>query len=149
MAGSTSVVDDDLLELTSAIVKAYVGHNAVSPTGIPDLIRQTHAALQALYVGEPIAVEAVAVLKPAVPVKKSVTPDFIICLEDGKEYKSLKRHLRAAYAMTPEEYRAKWDLPDDYPMVAPNYSATRSTLAKNIGLGRNTEEMPRRRRKTA
>lgn len=114
------------------IVAAYVGNNAVAPDDLPDLIRLVHRALGAVAGGEP----AVPALKPAVPVEKSVSDNFLICLEDGKKFKSLKRHLRTSYDLSPEEYRAKWDLPADYPMVAPGYSRQRSKLAKKMGLGR-------------
>jgi predicted transcriptional regulator len=126
--------DNDLIELSAEIVCAYVSHNALSPTDLPKLIAEVHNALNGLHSSE--APEPVEELKPAVPVRKSVAPDFIICLEDGKKFKSLKRHLRTHYNMSPEEYREKWGLPADYPMVAPNYSATRSRLAKDNGLGR-------------
>lgn len=126
--------ENDLIELSSEIVAAYVSHNAVSPTDLPKLISDVHGALRALQSNEvPVPTEE---LKPAVPVRKSVTADYIICLEDGKKFKSLKRHLRTHYDLSPEEYREKWGLPADYPMVAPNYSATRSKLAKDNGLGR-------------
>lgn len=124
----------DLVELSADIVSAYVSHNAVSPSDLTRLIADVHGALRALRSNE---VPAVAEdLKPAVPVRKSVAADYIICLEDGKKFKSLKRHLRTHYNLSPEEYREKWGLPADYPMVAPNYSATRSKLAKDNGLGR-------------
>lgn len=124
----------DLVELSADIVSAYVSHNAVSPTDLTRLIADVHGALRALRSNEaPVQVEE---LKPAVPVRKSVAPDYIICLEDGKKFKSLKRHLRTHYNLSPEEYREKWGLPADYPMVAPSYSATRSKLAKDNGLGR-------------
>ena len=126
--------EHDLIELSTEIVAAYVSHNSVSPSDLPRLIADVHSALQSLQSDEvPLPVEE---LKPAVPVKKSVAPDYIICLEDGKKFKSLKRHLRTHYNLSPEEYREKWGLPADYPMVAPNYSATRSKLAKDNGLGR-------------
>ncbi|KKC39835.1 MucR family transcriptional regulator [Devosia epidermidihirudinis] len=132
--GSATGYETDLIELSSEIVSAYVSHNAVSPTDLPKLIAEVHGALRALQNNEvPVQVEE---LKPAVPVRKSVAADFIICLEDGKKFKSLKRHLRTHYNLSPEEYREKWNLPADYPMVAPNYSATRSKLAKDNGLGR-------------
>lgn len=118
-----------------AIVAAYVSRNPLSPTDLPKLIGDVHAAIAGLSraaAQEPAPAELV----PAVPVRKSVAPDFIICLEDGKRYKSLKRHIRTAYNLSPEEYRAKWGLPADYPMVAPNYAAVRSQLAKDNGLGR-------------
>ena len=124
---------DDLMALTANIVAAYVMNNSVQSGDLPALIGQVHSALHKTVQGEPA--NAPVPLVPAVPVKKSVTPDFIICLEDGKKYKSLKRHLRTAYNLSPEEYRAKWGLPADYPMVAPNYAATRSAMAKSLGLG--------------
>jgi Predicted transcriptional regulator len=127
-------VEADLIELSTDIVSAYVSHNAVSPADLPKLIADVHGALRALQSNEaPAPVEE---LKPAVPIRKSVAPDYIICLEDGKKFKSLKRHLRTHYNLSPEEYREKWGLPADYPMVAPSYSATRSKLAKDNGLGR-------------
>ncbi|WDR06431.1 MucR family transcriptional regulator [Devosia rhodophyticola] len=126
--------ESDLIELSTEIVSAYVSHNAMSPADLPKLIAEVHAALRALRNNE--AAVVVEDLKPAVPVRKSVAPDYIICLEDGKKFKSLKRHLRTHYNLSPEEYREKWGLPSDYPMVAPSYSATRSKLAKDNGLGR-------------
>lgn len=123
----------DLVGLTAEIVAAYVSKNAVAPGDLPSLIGDVHEALSRAA-GNTEIVERDDV-KPAVPVKKSVTPDYIICLEDGKKFKSLKRHLRTHYKMSPEEYRAKWQLPHDYPMVAPNYAAARSQLAKKMGLG--------------
>lgn len=124
----------DLIEYSTDIVAAYVSHNAISPTDLPKLIADVHASLQALGAEEIAA--PVEEKKPAVPVRRSVTADYIICLEDGKKFKSLKRHLRTHYNLSPEEYREKWGLPADYPMVAPSYSATRSKLAKENGLGR-------------
>lgn len=124
---------DKLVELSASVVGAYVSHNALSAGDLPKLITQVHQALIAL-VG-PAPVEAAPELKPAVPVKKSITPDYLICLEDGKKFKSLKRHLRTHFNLTPEQYREKWGLPADYPMVAPNYANSRSNLAKNMGLG--------------
>ncbi|WP_404405561.1 MucR family transcriptional regulator [Pelagibacterium halotolerans] len=129
-------VDVDLVEFSTEIVSAYVSHNAISPTDLPKLIGDVHAALKALQAEE--TAPPVEEKKPAVPVRKSVTPDYIICLEDGKKFKSLKRHLRTHYNLSPEEYREKWGLPSDYPMVAPSYSATRSKLAKVNGLGRKS-----------
>jgi predicted transcriptional regulator len=123
-----------LIELSADIVSAYVSHNALSASDLPKLIATVHGTLSGL--GGVIEAEAVVELKPAVPVKKSITPEYLICLEDGKKFKSLKRHLKTEYDMTPEEYRAKWGLPPDYPMVAPTYSEARSRLAKTIGLGR-------------
>jgi len=122
------------LELTASIVSAYVSNNSVPMAALPELVASVHNALQSL--GPAVAEPAKETAKPAVPIKKSVTPDYIISLEDGRPYKSLKRHLRASYDMTPDQYRQKWSLPKDYPMVAPNYSAKRSALAKSLGLGR-------------
>ena len=121
------------IELAADIVSAYVSNNSVPSSDLPGLIGDVHLALVRVAGG---TVETpVEAPKPAVPVKKSVTPDYIICLEDGKKFKSLKRHLRTQYAMTPEQYREKWGLPADYPMVAPNYAKARSELAKEMGLG--------------
>ena len=126
-------VRGDLIGLTAQIVAAYVSKNALATGDLPMLIGDVHQAL-VRATGNAEVVERDD-LKPAVPVKKSVTPDYIICLEDGKKFKSLKRHLRTHYKMSPEEYRTKWQLPHDYPMVAPNYAAARSQLAKKMGLG--------------
>jgi predicted transcriptional regulator len=128
------IPDNDLIDLSADIVSAYVSHNALSVTDLPKLIADVHGALKSLQATA--APEPTEELKPAVPVRKSVAPDYIVCLEDGKKFKSLKRHLRTHYNLSPEEYREKWGLPADYPMVAPNYSATRSRLAKDNGLGR-------------
>ena len=123
----------ELLEMTADIVSAYVSNNTLPADGVPGLIASIHAALSTVTTGAP---EPVAEVKdPAVPVRKSITPDFLICLEDGRKFKSLKRHLRTKYNMSPEEYRAKWGLAKDYPMVAPNYAKARSDLAKSMGLG--------------
>lgn len=121
----------EMLELTSEIVAAHVANNPVPLTDVPKLIQDVYRTLSSMGT-EPEVSERP---KPAVPVKKSVFPDYIICLEDGKKLKMLKRHLKAAYNMTPEEYRERWGLPADYPMVAPNYAKRRSHLAKEIGLG--------------
>ena len=129
------MAENALTELTADIVSSYVGANNVSPDQIPELIRTTYAALQNVASGASAAAPEPAKLTPAVPVKKSITPEYLISLEDGRKYKSLKRHLRTAYNMSPEEYRAKWNLPKDYPMVAPNYARARSDLAKQMGLG--------------
>jgi predicted transcriptional regulator len=130
----TASSDLRLIEMTTDIVSAYVAHNEVPTSDVGVLISTTYAVLRSLD-GSPVA-EAVREQAPAVPAKKSVFPDYIICLEDGKRFKSLKRHLRSSYDLTPEAYRTKWGLPADYPMVAPNYAAARSMLAKKIGLGR-------------
>ena len=118
--------------MTSDIVAAYVGNNAVTSANLPALIKLVHDALVAAVVGPP---EPEPQKSPAVSVRKSVTTDFIICLEDGRPFKSLKRHLRAKYDLTPEQYRTKWGLPKDYPMVAPSYAEARSQMAKKLGLG--------------
>jgi predicted transcriptional regulator len=128
------------IKLTADIVSAYVSNNSVPSADLPALIGQVHSALSRVSSGqsEPSSEPP----KPAISVKKSITPDHIVCLEDGKKFKSLKRHLRTQYNMTPEQYREKWGLAADYPMVAPNYAAARSHLAKQMGLGQQ-----RRRRK--
>ena len=123
----------DLLGLTAEIVSAHVSNNPVAMADLPGLIAQVHHALTNL--GKPAPEPEAKKQEPAVPVKKSVTADYLICLEDGKKLKMLKRHLKTAYNMTPEQYRDKWGLPPDYPMVAPNYAAARSQLAKQMGLG--------------
>ena len=124
---------NELVELTAEIVSAYVANNTVVATDLPGVIHNVFDALNkaSSSYGQPAKEE----LKPAVSLKKSVTPEFIICLEDGKKFKSLKRHLRTHYDLSPEEYREKWGLPRDYPMVAPSYAAARSDLAKRMGLG--------------
>jgi predicted transcriptional regulator len=121
------------IEMTAKIVSAYVSNNTVAAADIPGLINQVHAAL-ARVSGKSGDVPAEP-LRPAISVKKSITPEYIVCLEDGKKFKSLKRHLRTQYNMTPEQYREKWALGADYPMVAPSYAAARSQLAKQMGLG--------------
>ena len=120
--------------MTADIVSAYVSNSSVSMADLPALIQQVHRALADIAAGAQ-AQEAAPPATPAVPVKKSITPDYLICLEDGRKFKSLKRHLRAKYNLSPEEYRAKWNLPKDYPMVAPAYASARSNLAKQMGLG--------------
>lgn len=123
----------DLTDQATEIVAAYVAANEVAVEDLPALIKRVHAALRDISTASPVMAEASK--EPAVPIKKSISPDYIICLEDGKKFKSLKRHLRTRYSMTPDEYRSKWSLPHDYPMVAPNYAKERSTLAKRMGLG--------------
>jgi len=130
-----AVKSDPLVAHAADIVVAYVSRNAVSTADLPALIRNVHSALSTIVTPQ-IQKEPAPELVPAVPVRRSITPEQIICLEDGKAFKSLKRHLRTSYNLTPEQYRAKWGLPVDYPMVAPNYSSTRSRLAKENGLGR-------------
>jgi predicted transcriptional regulator len=130
---SDTLATSNYIELAADIVSAYVSNNSVPSGDLPTLINDVHSALLKVAGGGiEVPVEAP---KPAVPVKKSVTPDYIVCLEDGKKFKSLKRHLRTQYNMTPEQYRDKWGLPADYPMVAPNYAKARSELAKEMGLG--------------
>ncbi|HUO02943.1 MAG TPA: MucR family transcriptional regulator [Rhizomicrobium sp.] len=129
--------EEDILKLVTEIVTAYVSRNTVAAEDLPNVIKSVHATLGGIQGAEP----GTAARAPAVPVKKSVTPDYIVCLEDGKKLKMLKRYLRAQYGLTPEAYRAKWNLPADYPMTAPNYAARRSEFAKQIGLGR-----PRKKR---
>ena len=131
--------EPDYLALTTDIVAAYVSHNSLSAGEVPDLLRTAHDRLQSIISG-PAEGSAQEPLKPAVPIKKSIHQDYIVCLEDGKRYKSLKRHLSTAYGLTPDQYREKWDLPKDYPMVAPAYASTRSTLARQMGLGRKRVE---------
>ena len=124
----------DLIEMTTEIVSAFVSNSSLSASDLPALIHQIHKTLSDISTGAE-AESAAPALTPAISVKKSITPDFLICLEDGRKFKSLKRHLRTKYDLTPEQYRAKWNLPKDYPMVAPNYAAARSNLAKQSGLG--------------
>lgn len=132
MSDTIKTDDNSLMHLTTDVVTSYVTHNALNSADLASLIGNVRAAFQSLG-GE---IEAAPVeLTPAVAIKKSVTPEFIICLEDGKKFKTLKRHLQVHFGLTPEQYRAKWKLPNDYPMVAPNYSASRSALAKTLGLG--------------
>lgn len=128
-----STSSSNYIEIAAEIVAAYVGNNAVPTDDLPILIDDVHRAL--LQVGQGEQAPQAEAPKPAVPVRRSVTPDYIICLDDGKRFKSLKRHLRTQYDMTPSQYREKWNLPSDYPMVAPNYARARSALAREIGLG--------------
>lgn len=123
-----------LVELTTGIVSAYAGNASIPVTELPALIQQVHKALSAVASGEDVA--GLSPLIPAVAIKNSITPDYLICLEDGQKFRSMKRHLRNAYGLTPADYRAKWGLPHDYPMVAPSYAVARSNLAKQMGLGR-------------
>src|ERR1700739_1423543 len=132
-AMSDTSSSSNFIALSAKIVSAYVSNNSVAAGDLPGLINQVHSALTSVTSGHSEAPSEP--LKPAVSVKRSITPDYIVCLEDGKKFKSLKRHLRTQYNMTPEAYREKWDLPPDYPMVAPNYAAARSQLAKQMGLG--------------
>jgi len=129
------------IDLAADIVSAYVSNNSVPASDLPALISDVHSALVRVTSG--VAAPMLEALKPAVPAKKSVTNEHIICLEDGKKFKSLKRHLRTQYNMSPEQYREKWGLPPDYPMVAPNYAEARSQLAKQMGLGQQRRKAKR------
>lgn len=124
---------EDLLRITTKVVTAYVGNNTLAETQITEVIQSVYGSLERLSQGVP---ETKTKQKPAVPIKRSITPDYMICLEDGKQLKMLKRYLRTTHGMTPDEYRLKWGLPADYPMVAPNYAKKRSAFAKEIGLGK-------------
>jgi len=130
---SEQAPNSDLIDLAAEIVSAYVSNNSVPASDLPTLIAEVHRALSSTHSG--VSEPEPEPLKPAVNPKRSVFPDYIVCLEDGKKFKSLKRHLRTHYDLSPEEYRDKWSLPADYPMVAPNYAAARSALAKKMGLG--------------
>jgi predicted transcriptional regulator len=142
MTEDQTISRGELLALTAEIVSSHVANNSVVQSDMPDLIQSVFGKLSELANGEDAAsVE----LSPAVPIKKSITDDFIVCLEDGKRLKMLKRHLMTAYGMTPEDYRAKWGLKPDYPMVAPNYALKRQELAKKIGLGRKPGSKPAKR----
>ena len=132
---------NEFLELTTEIVSAHVGNNSMDMSELPQLIQDVYKSLYSVGTTPPAAERP----QPAVPIKKSIFPDFVVCLEDGKKLKMLKRHLKTAYNMTPDEYRERWGLPSDYPMVAPNYAKHRSNLAKKIGLGTK----PRKRRRKA
>ena len=133
----------ELLKLVSEIVASYVSNNPVPVSELPAMIRSVHATLGGL--SGSLAIDAVTSQKPAVPIKKSITPEYLICLEDGKKLKMLKRYLRSRYGLSPDQYRTKWGLPADYPMVASNYAAQRSEFAKKIGLGRTAPAKGRRR----
>ena len=138
---SDTPANGNYIELTAEIVSAYVSNNTVPASEIPSLISQVYSALSRVS-GKTGDVTAEP-LKPAISLKKSITPEYIVCLEDGKKFKSLKRHLRTQYSMTPEQYREKWGLGADYPMVAPNYAAARSQLAKQMGLGQQRRRRPK------
>lgn len=135
-------VHSELLSLTADIVASHVSNNSVPLSELPQLIQQVYATLAGI--GTPKEEPAPVRPQPAVAIKKSVTPEYLICLEDGKKLKMLKRHLMTAYGMTPDEYRARWELPPDYPMVAPNYAEQRRDLAKKIGLGTSRRKRTRR-----
>jgi predicted transcriptional regulator len=127
------ITREDMLRITTKVVTAYVGNNTLADTQITDVIQSVYDSLEGLSNGTPVSKVK---QKPAVPIKRSITPDYIVCLEDGKQLKMLKRYLRTTHGMTPDEYRSKWGLPTDYPMVAPNYAKKRSAFAKEIGLGK-------------
>jgi predicted transcriptional regulator len=137
-----SVREQDILRLSADVVAAYLTQNPVQPQAIPELIRSVHGALSTLE--RPVEVRPVEKQRPAVPVSRSVQPDYIVCLEDGKKLKMLKRYLRSKYDLSPEEYRRKWALPAEYPMVAPAYAARRSDFAKQIGLGKGVRRQRKR-----
>ena len=141
-AAPENISREQLLEMTTEIVSAYVGNNTIAAGELNELIVSIHDSLHNLTTGG-VEVEPEPI-KPAVPVRRSVTPDYLICLEDGKRLKMLKRHLRTTYGLSPDDYRAKWGLPADYPMVAPNYAQQRSEFAKKIGLGKVGQEKRRR-----
>jgi predicted transcriptional regulator len=134
----------ELIEVTAAVVAAYVGSNSLAAADVPGLILSVHRALAG--VGGDLEPTTAGGKEPAVPIKRSITPDYLVCLEDGQKFKSLKRHLRLKYELSPEQYRAKWDLPKDYPMVAPNYAKARSDLAKQMGLGQGGRKPARKGR---
>jgi len=135
----------EIIEMTAEIVAAYVENNTLPTTDLPALIQSVHRTLAGIVAGSE-SVEATP-KEPAVPVRRSITPDFLVCLEDGRKFKSLKRHLRTKYNLSPEDYRAKWGLAKDYPMVAPNYAKARSDLAKQMGLGQGGRQAPKAKRK--
>jgi predicted transcriptional regulator len=139
---NSNTASPDKVSLSADIVAAYVSRNSVTPSGLPALIESVHSALTSLGAVE--AVPEAEVLVPAVPIRKSITPGFLICLDDGKKFKSLRRHL-GSLGMTPEQYRIKWNLPKDYPMTAPDYAAKRSVLAKSIGLGQRRKDAGKRK----
>ena len=141
-AAPENISKEQLLEMTTEIVSAYIGNNTIAAGELNELIVSIHDSLHNLTTGG-VEVEPEPI-KPAVPVRRSVTPDYLICLEDGKRLKMLKRHLRTTYGLSPDDYRAKWGLPADYPMVAPNYAQQRSEFAKKIGLGKVGQEKRRR-----
>ena len=145
ISNTPASVRDAVLEHSCAIVAAYLGHNPLPAVEIPAVLRSVHGTLLGLSGSAPA--EFGTSQKPAVPIKKSVTPDYIVCLEDGKKLKMLKRYLRGRYGLSPDAYRAKWGLPADYPLVAPNYAQQRSQFAKKIGLGRTSKRKATARRK--
>ncbi len=141
-AKQAGLASSEIMRMTTEVVAAYVKNNPLPTSELSKVIQTVHASLNALDGG---SVERSEPLKPAVAVRRSITPDFLICLEDGKKLKMLKRHLRTTYDLTPDQYRARWGLAADYPMVAPNYAKQRSAFAKKIGLGRTSKRKTRRR----
>ena len=141
--------ENQTLQMAAEIVAAYVVRNAIPAGELPNLIQAIYSSLGKVGAPQAKAVEPAPPAAPAVPIKKSVTDDYIICLNDGKKFKSLKRHLQTAYGLSPEAYRVKWGLPADYPMVAPAYAKTRSDLARKAGLGNSTRKAARPRKKAA
>lgn len=139
------VAEDELLRMTADVVAAYVSNNTLATGQLADVIHAVYNSLRSLE--GPVLEPPAEPLKPAVPVRKSITPEYLVCLEDGKKLKMLKRHLRSTYNMTPDDYRAKWGLPADYPMVAPKYAEQRSEFAKKIGLGRGSGRQSTRGKK--
>ena len=139
---NSNTSSSDKTSLSADILAAYVSHNAVAPASLPALIESVHSAITSLGVVE--AIPKTEALIPAVPIRKSITPGFLICLDDGKKLKTLKRHL-TNLRMTPDQYRTKWNLPKEYPMTAPDYAATRSALAKSIGLGQLRKDTAKRK----
>ena len=133
--------EEELLRMTAEVVAAYVRNNTLPTAQLAEVINAVYLSLRGLEAKSPEGTPEA--LKPAVPIRRSITPDYLICLEDGKKLKMLKRHLRSTYGMTPDQYRQKWGLPPDYPMVAPNYAEQRSAFAKKIGLGRGTSRTAR------
>jgi predicted transcriptional regulator len=141
----TVLPNTNLIEYAAIIVQAYVGNNRASASEVSGLVRDVHATLA--WLAQSGGEAPPMTQKPAVPIKKSITPDYVICLEDGKKLKMLKRYLRSRYSLSPEQYRTKWGLPHDYPMTAPNYAATRSMLARKTGLGR-MDRAPKKRKRS-
>jgi predicted transcriptional regulator len=139
---SAKISDEDLLRMTADVVAAYVSNNALPTQQLAEIIAAVYSSLRSLDGHADAKQDPV---KPAVPIRKSITPEYLICLEDGKKLKMLKRHLRSTYGMTPDDYRVKWGLSADYPMVAPNYAAQRSAFAKKIGLGRGSSRQTGKR----
>jgi predicted transcriptional regulator len=140
----TTTPSPNLIKYAATIIEAYVSNNRVSASELTIFVKEIHGTLAGLV--HPGNEQAATTQKPAVPIKKSITPDYVICLEDGKKLKMLKRYLRTRYGLTTDEYRTKWSLPADYPMVAPNYSIRRSDFAKKIGLGRKARTSKKRKR---